>query len=254
MLEVQHTPGHELNISYIDDTILLQSSVSITRAIRSLQEHSEYQLARGRHLGLTVSPSKSELLHRLPLTSKDKTTVLSYHPPLPIVDHTIPPSRSLKYLGIHIDESLTFKKHAITAASLGKSSLGALLFLWHQANGIPVYIARYLTLTVLLPKMLWVSPAWWTGNESILYPLSVTYHSMARWITGLPPSMRICNLLTCAYLPPLNIYLDYLSSKFAIRLLFLLAGYSLSGLPLTPHCPSSAPGTSPQKHLIKDLM
>jgi hypothetical protein len=77
---------------------------------------------------------------------------------------------------------------------------------------------------------------------------------MARWITILLPSTQISNLLTCAHLPPLNIYLDYLSSKLAIRLIFLTAGYSLSSLPLTPHCASSAPGTSCLKDLIKYLI
>jgi hypothetical protein len=102
--------------------------------------------------------------------------------------------------------------------------------------------------------MLWASLAWWRGNKSVLYPLSVAYHSMARWITSLPPSTQISNLLTCAHLPLLNVYLDYLSSKFAIRLLFLPAGCSLSSLPLTPYCASSAPGTSHLKDLIKHLL
>jgi ribonuclease HI len=86
-------------------------------------------MAHGKHLGLTFSPSKSELLHCLPRTSKDKTTDLSYHLPLTINDQTILQSQSVKYLGVHIHESLTFNKHGITAASLSKSSRGALLFL-----------------------------------------------------------------------------------------------------------------------------
>jgi hypothetical protein len=126
MLEVQDTRGRTLNISYVDDTCLLQSSISIPHAIRYLQECSEYQMAYGKHLGLTFSPSKSELLHCLPQTSMDKMKDLSCHSPLTIDGRTIPPSCSVKYLGFHINKSLTFKKHAITAASLGKSSLGSL--------------------------------------------------------------------------------------------------------------------------------
>jgi ribonuclease HI len=253
MLEVQHNPGHEINTSYLDDTSLLQSSVSIPHTIRWLRERSQYQIACGKHLGLSFSPSKSELLHCLPRDSKAKAKDLCHHPPLTINDRTIQPSRSIKYLGVHIDESLTFKQHAIASASHAKAALGALLFLRHQGNGIPVYIAWHLILTVILPKMLWASPAWWTGSDRVLSPLSVIYNTAARCATGLPPSTQITHLLTCAHLPPLNTYLDYLSARYTIRLLFLHARHSLSGLPTTPHCPISAPGTSRLKDLIKHL-
>jgi hypothetical protein len=253
MLEVQHQPTRELNISYVDDTSFLQSSLSVHFAIKCLKERSEYHVDRGKHLGLRFSPPKSELLHCFPNFRQNKTTDLSLHTPLIINDQTISPSRSIKYLSIHIDESLTFKQHAILAAAKGKSALSSLLFLRHCSNGISTYIARHLILTLILPKMLRASPAWWMGADNILSPLATAYHSAARWATGLPPSTRISNLLTCAHLPPLHVYLDYLSTKFAIRLLFLPAGHSLASIPTTPNCPVSAPGTSRLCDLIKHL-
>jgi ribonuclease HI len=92
------------------------------------------------------------------------------------------------------------------------------------------------------------------GADNILSPLATAYHSAARWATGLPPSTRISNLLTCIHLLPLQIYLDYLSAKFGIRLLFLPAGHSLASIPTTPNCPASAPGTSRLCDLIKHLI
>jgi hypothetical protein len=102
--------------------------------------------------------------------------------------------------------------------------------------------------------MLWALPAWWTGTDPVLLPLFIAYHNAARWVTGLPPSTRITPLLTCTHLPPLNVYLDYLSTKYAIRRLVLPARHSLAGLLLMPHCPTSAPGTSHLKNLIKYLI
>jgi hypothetical protein len=237
MLEVQHQPARELNISYVDDTSFLQSSLTIQFAITCLKERSERHIDRGKHLGLCFSPPKSELLHCLPKLSKDKTKELSHHLPLIINDETISPSQSIKYLGIHIDESLSFKQHAISAAAKGKSALSSLLFLRDGGNRISTYIACHLILTLILPKMLWASPASWTGAENILSPLATSYHSAIRWANGLPPSTRISNLLTCTHLLPLNVYLDYLSTKFAIRLLFLPVRHSLTGIPAIPNCP-----------------
>jgi ribonuclease HI len=255
MLKVQHQPTRELNISYVDDTSFLQSSLSIEFAIRCLREQSEYHIDRGKHLGLCFSPPKSELLHCLPnFSNKDKTKVLSHHLPLIINNQTISPSQSIKYLGIHIDESLTFKQHAISVAAKGKSVLSSLLFLRHCNNGISTYIAYHLILTLILPKMLWSSPAWWMGADNILSPLAIAYHSTARWATSLPPSTRISNLLMCIHLPPLHVYLDYLSTIFAIRLLFVPTIYSLAGIPTIPNCPVLAPGTSQLHDLIKHLI
>jgi ribonuclease HI len=255
MLEIQYKLTRELNISYIDDTSFLQSSRSAYFATKCLKERSEYHIERDKHLGLCFSPPKSELLHCLPkLSNKEKAKDLSHYPPLIINDQTISPSRSIKYLGIHIDKSLTFKQHAISTAAKGKLVLSSLLFLRYCGNGISTYIARHLILTLILPKMLWASPAWWMGTENTLSPLAMAYHSAARWATGLLPSTRISNLLICVYLPPLHIYLDYLSTKFAISLLFLPAGHSLAGIPTTPNCPVSAPGISRLRDLIKHLI
>jgi ribonuclease HI len=92
------------------------------------------------------------------------------------------------------------------------------------------------------------------GADNTLSPLAIAYHSTARWATSLPPSTRISNLLTCIHLLLLHVYLDYLSTKFAIRLLFLPAGHSLAGIPTIPNCPASAPGISRLRNLIKHLI
>jgi hypothetical protein len=89
MLEVQHQPTQELNISYVDNTSFLQSSLSLRFTIKRLKEQSEHHMDRGKHLGLCFSPPKSELLHCLPKLSKDKAKDLSQHPPLIINEQTI---------------------------------------------------------------------------------------------------------------------------------------------------------------------
>jgi hypothetical protein len=66
----------------------------------------------------------------------------------------------------------------------------------------------------------------------VLHPLQITYNSLARWITGLPSSTRVAKHLTCARLPPLDIYLDYFSNKQVIRLLFLPPDHALDFPPL----------------------
>jgi hypothetical protein len=121
-------------------------------------------------------------------------------------------SLTFKLLGVIVDDTLNFV-HAQHALSKGMQALGNLFYLRKCLNGIPHYIARHLAISKILPKVLWASPIWWNGSQSILYPLEMVYHKIARWITGLPPSTRITKLLRCAHLPPLNIWLDLICNS-----------------------------------------
>jgi hypothetical protein len=69
--------------------------------------------------------------------------------------------------------------------------------------------------------MLYGSQVWWTGSITSLTPILSTYNQIARWITDLPRSTRITDLLTCANLPPLEAMLSHISCNYGIRLLFL---------------------------------
>ena len=171
----------------------------------------EQHLEKGAHLGLTFATSKTELLYCLPLTSKDKRQSLASHPPLRILNTTITAKQQIKYLGIFIDESLSFSYHATMAAACGNKILGSLNFLRHRSHGIPAHIAHHLAMTAILPAMFWASPAWWTGTPAVTATLRTTYSAVARWITGLPLNTRTTNLITLSHLPPMEAYLDYLS-------------------------------------------
>jgi hypothetical protein len=160
MLEKQHYPTDAIDTSYVDDVCMVQLSHSISEANTLLEDRTEQHLHRGLHLGLTFAPSKSELLYCLPLNSKHKNISLSSHPPLRVMNTTIIPKRQIKYLGVYIDESLSFLHHASMAASQGNRVLGSFNFLRHRSRGIPAHVAHHLALAAVLPAIFWASPAW----------------------------------------------------------------------------------------------
>jgi len=254
MLERQHYPADAIDTSYVDDVCMIQMSHTVSRANTHLEERTERHLENGVHLGLTFAASKTELLYCLPLTSKDKNKSLSSHPPLRILNTTIPAKRQIKYLGVFIDESLTFSHHAAMAAARGNKILGSLSFLRHRSRGIPAYIAHHLAMTAILPAMFWASPAWWAATPAVITTLKVTYNSVARWITGLPLNTRTTNLITLAHLPPMEAYLDYLSLRYAIRLYFLPTSHALGPPRGQPNTHASLPGLHRLYNLSKHLV
>jgi len=152
-----------------------------------------------------------------------------------------------------IDESLSFFHHATMAVAKGNKTV-SLGFLRHQLHGIPAHIAHHLAMTVILPTMLWVSPAWWTGTPMIMATLNTTYNSITQWITGLPLNTRTSNLITLTQLPPLETYLDYLLLRYAIRLHLLRSHHALGPPRAVQNMPPNLPGLHRLYNLSKHLV
>jgi len=254
MLEKQHHPGDAVDTSYVDDVCMIQMSPTVSTANTLLEERTEQHLRNGARLGLSFATPKTKLLYCLQLTSKFKGKSLSSHPPLRILNTTIPAKRLTKYLGVFIDESLTFIHHTTMAAARGHKILGSLSFLRHWSRGIIAHIAHHLAMTVILPAMFWASPAWWTDMPAVSAMLSVTCNAIARWITGLPLNTKTTNLITLAHLPPMAAYLDYLSLRYAIRLHFVPTYHALGPPRSQPNTHSNLPGLHHLHNLSKHLV
>ena len=151
-----------------------------------------------------------------------------------------PPPR--EFVVVMVDKTLSFIVHAQHASSRAMQGLGTLLYLRAGRSGITPKIARHLVIAKVLPRLFWPSPIWLTGAPSIASPLEIRYHRIARWITGLPPSTRITKLLTCAHLPPITLWLDLISTYYAIRLITLPNNHALRPLPVFNQLLSSSAG------------
>lgn len=236
--------------SYIDDVNTVQISRTPLVATQALQRRTDQQSRIAAYLQLNFAKGKSDLLHIIPHNSSKKTGPTHANEEFRILLRTphseptpIMPSPRITYLGIVIDERLSFKAHATQAAAKGLESLMSLIHLRSgQYNGSVNYgICHYLTYSMILPKMLWASPVWWTGTDTICDPLKVVYHKVARWITGIRnPTAPVSKLLAAAQLPPMNLYLDYMSARYAVRLHFLEEGHELDKL-VTPPPPAGTP-------------
>jgi ribonuclease HI len=214
--------------AYMDDMVETYADVNIGAVTPILSNSFMIKSQRAAKIGLKFAPEKSEVIH---FSTKTRSTT-KYDEHLTI-NHSIRimPSNVIKLLGVNVDETLKFFVHAQYAASQARQSLGKILYLRKGSHGISPKIARYLAISFVLPKMFWASPIWWTGSQSVIGPLENTYNRIARWITGLPRTTRISKLLRCAHLPPLNLWLDYITRNYAIRLITLPADHSLRPLP-----------------------
>jgi hypothetical protein len=216
-------------ISYVDDLSASLCGKDIRNNTSNLSITAQNLSLRAHSLNLTFSADKTEFIHLFRHTSHGSLRPKSSDlPNLPNLETpttptylTALPSDQIKILGVTIDSSLSFSPHIANAASSGMQALGSFRFLRTTSLGISSKTARYLTISAILPKMLYGSEIWWLGNVRAIDPIRIVYNRIARWITGLPSNTRITKLLSCANLPPLEKFLDYTSTCYGIRLLFL---------------------------------
>jgi ribonuclease HI len=241
-------------VTYVDDMNESYADTNIGKVTPVLTEGLEYKMKRAEALGLSFAPDKSEVMH-LSMATRRKTKfpeeliISSVDPPI-----IIPAKKQIKLLGVVVDETLSFIIHAQYAASRAMQALGGFLYLRKGLKGIPPITARHIALSSILPKLLWASPIWWTGSHSVLYPLQLAYHRIARWITGLPPSTRITKLLRCANLPPLDIWLDYLTTRYAISLIFSHPDHGVRPLPDLDPRRANRPGPQRILSFVSDYL
>ena len=189
---------------YADD--ISEVSVERTRdkAETALVKSFERKSSRAAKLGLSFAPGKSEIIHiKAPKTRLSRKENLDQTSPITTDNKTITLTPQLKLLGVILDERLNFNAHARHAMAKGIQSLGTLAYTRKKQWGLSPSIARHMLLGLVLPKVLWASPIWWTGAPQLASFLNIGYLRMARWITGLPMSTRTTKLLICAptYLP-----------------------------------------------------
>ena len=151
MNSISHIPlssGSKL-ILYADD-ILLYKPIDSAEDTTSLQKDVDAILDWIREHGLTPNHAKTKLL-----------TVTRSRQPIPtnlkIEGHIIPPSTSVKYLGVTLSSKLTWSEHVTTICKAAKKQIGLIHRQLHQA---PVDVRRKIVQTTILPKLEYCSAVW----------------------------------------------------------------------------------------------
>lgn len=150
----------EIALGFIDDTSLAVRGPSIrhninvmTRVAPRLEQWSDTHACR-------FDVPKFQLIH---LTRNKQR----YEPlPLTIGRHTIHPTDSAKYLGIHIDRQLRWYNHLEATIAKGTNTILAISRLTGPAIGMPLQYARQLYQSLVLPKITYGLVVWYEPTRS----------------------------------------------------------------------------------------
>ena len=149
--------GSQLVLGYIDDTAVAVSSLTVASNVNSLSEIAPLLLDWSTRHACRFDIGKFQLVHYTRYEPR-------YSPlPLRIGSHTIMPSDSAKYLGLILDRRLRWHEQVDSAvAAKGTATALAVRRLARPSFGLPHHYARQLFVAVVLPKMEYGLPLWYS--------------------------------------------------------------------------------------------
>ena len=170
-------------------------------------EHVSGWLARN---GLRIAPEKTEFisfapsrwstdLHGAPFSSLDLRT--------PDTEFSVPVSHTVRYLGIFLDDKLTWKHHISTLATRTRSTVLTLGVLGNSIRGISYANWRRVFHSIIIPTLTYGAALWYTGiaQKGLTGPLQVAQNDALRKMCGVfhttpvDPLHHVANILPIHY-------------------------------------------------------
>lgn len=208
------SPPLQGDSTYMYDQSIQQGATGPELAANLQQTRINDKQEQERPLGLTYSPSESELIDLLPSSSHVTypTTTLT------VGQTSVALSKTIRLLGIRIDRKLSFREHTAKATTKTQFALPLIQRLGFT-RGHSIQTVHHMTQSLLIPILFWGSKVWWTGARQIVDHFSPTYHRFALLITTLPPRTRTDKLLPASSLPPLEPNLYSVSKRYGLAIL-----------------------------------
>ena len=156
-----------IGLGFIDDmafTARGRSQEEVNRKLKELIEKDDGALAWGREHKAEFKLDKTALLcatrGRVPDPNNRGKSKLASWPPITIQGHHIQPFKSVKFLGVIIDNELRFKEHAAHAIAKGTKYVLACSRMTKVSKGVWGTVMKRLYEAVAIPKMLYVVDIW----------------------------------------------------------------------------------------------
>ncbi|KAF8623176.1 hypothetical protein AX15_006478, partial [Amanita polypyramis BW_CC] len=227
-----------LLLSFIDDTALSTSSRSLEVNIQYLRSQYPCWKHHFQIVGLKLEDDKTKLFHVLAYdTHLPKKPLHTGHlPSLNIGSDSHPqivmPQKSWRYLGFRFDPELSFKSHVDSWTTKASTSLRACKMLGNSQQGLTPKDKCLIYLTICLPILTYGFQLWYRpkgkGCKALLHQMDKVHLAAACWITGGFPDSPRNALLSIASLEPLQINLDRLSHRTALRLMMIHPASSIA--------------------------
>ncbi|GFT32205.1 RNA-directed DNA polymerase from mobile element jockey [Trichonephila clavipes] len=197
---------------YADDTAILTQSANKNCITHFLHRHLAELEDWYNKWKISINPEKTEAVFFSVGHSTRKP------PPIHVQNHPVPWSRTVNYLGVTLDEHLSFKDHIIKINN--KFRAIACLYYPYFTRNSPLSIKnRFLIYTsILRPVLLYASPVWGHATKSNIDRLEFSQNIMIRKLTNSPWFVRNEDLRFALNLTTVRETIKKIATKFFTNL------------------------------------
>ena len=143
---------------YADDVGIVAIGKDTKETTRILQWELEDTLDWGRRNAVSFDPDKAELVHFHHTRKKTHPDDIDFE------GRPIPPQDSMRWLGVHLDSRLSFKKHVEVMTGKALKAANFLRSLNKTIKGSPPDAVAMAAKACVIPVALYGLDAWWPGE------------------------------------------------------------------------------------------
>ncbi|XP_035231623.1 uncharacterized protein LOC118203460 [Stegodyphus dumicola] len=178
-------PLNAKTLKYADDTVILSESKSPQLALTNLQFHINIVAAWCQLWRIKINTAKCKIV-QFRRYRRNVTT----NTDIKIENDVIPVCSSAKYLGVTLDDRLTFKEHVTNQVNKANGVFMSLYTVIGRKSKLSLKAKRMIYLTMIRPVMLYAAPAWAIANKTDRRKLEVLQNKILRAITNAPWFVR----------------------------------------------------------------
>src|ERR1700704_6401921 len=221
-----------LILSYVDDFGLTISSPSYRTNVRILQRMYRVMSNRARSLNLTFSAPKTDLIHWRTPRDKSARCIL----PVIVGDLIIHPSKSVKWLGFWLQDNHSTHQHFTKRLHLAKAAWVKVRRLSDAGKGLNPRATRHLSQVLIRPTLLYSSEIFSPLGHT-LRAMSTFWRKIAIWVTNCFHSTSSAAVHSESFLTPIPPLINFIQSKYAIRIIGIHPFINPASARLPPHRP-----------------
>ncbi|UYV67701.1 K02A2.6-like [Cordylochernes scorpioides] len=159
-----------------DDTAILASTYDFERLHMKIQEACIFSTLWCKEWRVTMNLQKSEAI----IFSRKKDIIKKPLDELFVFEDNIKWKENIRYLGMTLDEHLTFKKHIENRINLAKTAQHRLSLLLGPKIKLSLHCKRTIYTSIIRPILIYGHPHFMTAHKTILKKLEVFENKMIR--------------------------------------------------------------------------
>jgi len=195
---------------------LATTTAAATSAIKGFYEVLDWL----HHNGLDIDPTKTELMtftkSCVDSNLTGDATLRTHFTDSLGNDHHISTMTSLRYLGVFLDRTLSWKKHVTCMSKWVHSTIRGILLLGNSVRRLDFLNWRRVYNALIIPTLTYRAPVWYTGchQKGLVKILQIAQNKGIRKMMGIFKMTQIDPLYNMTTIPPVSYVLMRLMDSY----------------------------------------